>query len=32
MSMALAAVFHGSTEPLDFSALATRSRSKKRTA
>ncbi|MDQ1517346.1 MAG: hypothetical protein QOE80_3176 [Actinomycetota bacterium] len=32
MSMALAAVFQGSTEPLDFSALATRSRSKKRTA
>jgi hypothetical protein len=32
MSMAVAAVFQGSTEPLDFPALATRSRSKIRSA
>jgi AcrR family transcriptional regulator len=32
MSMAVAAVFQGSTEPLDFPALATRSRSKMRSA
>jgi hypothetical protein len=32
MSMAVAAVFQGSTEPLDFSALAGRGRSKVRSA
>jgi AcrR family transcriptional regulator len=32
MSMAVAAVFHGSTEPLDFPALAGRARSKVRSA